>query len=965
MISGACYNEPRMIVGSYNAMNTTYDKIESQPFFDEYVSEASRAYLKNPSNNNDVFTPTPIISVFDKQTVRNTFRSMDWDFTESKTSYLTHDIHPYPAKFIPQIPAQIIRALSYPGDYVWDPFGGCGTTALEALLNNRTCVSTDINPIGEIVGRAKTTTLTYKDEVDIERFIKHLNQFLPENSYLRNYIEEYKERLSFFIPSIPNIKKWFSSSAICELAFIKYMISSELSTTEAKNVAYATFSKIVTKVSNQDSETRYSAVDKGIAYGQTLKIFLDDLNSNFSKIKAMSRTLGYRTSKFYTADVMDNIVGDDKPIKDGEVDLIVTSPPYPNAFDYHLYHRFRIFWLDGNPLEMSRVEIGSHLRYQKQKKGFSAFEDEMKAVLQNCYKALKHGRYIVLVLGDAIFEGKIYKTADRIGSLSKQIGFDIVDSIDRTIHASKRSVQNVARRAKEEQLLILQKPIQAIPARLMSARYKLWPYEAVISELESLTLLGTKYNDSIVVDPKTVIDMRKLTFYHKYLLESSSFPTWQSILENGDAEKTSSRKDPKYVTHGIHPYKGKFYPQLVRPLLNILKVSEGDIVFDPFCGSGTVALESTLNGYKAYGCDINPLAIDIAKAKNEIIFVDPYVFDSQMSIFITSLDSFCDDNQYETIFNDDVLIEITKWFPSPVINKLAFIMMRINEVPDERIRGFIRVILSSIIRDVSQQDPDDLRIRRRKDTLLDAPVFELFLKKLLHQRNQVIKFAKMRNYAPNDILQPNIWLGNSKTLNDMTSTLSPNSVDCVITSPPYATALPYIDTNRLSLLVLNGLTAKQRVPVENTMTGTREISLKLRKEYEKRISEDCFDNITSPLAIQLIKKIYTSNVDADVGFRKKNMAALLYMYFNDLTCIMKNLHVLVKNGGHICIVIGDTKTTTNVETVTINTTEIIREIAKLLNWTSIHDIPISVTKENYKHINNSITENAILVFRKE
>ena len=50
----------------------------------------------------------------------------------------------------------------------------------------------------------------------------------------------------------------------------------------------------------------------------------------------------------------------------------------------------------------------------------------------------------------------------------------------------------------------------------------------------------------------------------------------------------------QYLTHWICPYKGKFHPQMIRALLNVIRVKLGDVVLDPFIGSGTTAVESQL-----------------------------------------------------------------------------------------------------------------------------------------------------------------------------------------------------------------------------------------------------------------------------------------------------------------------------------------------------------------------------------
>ena len=232
------------------------------------------------------------------------------------------------------------------------------------------------------------------------------------------------------------------------------------------------------------------------------------------------------------------------------------------------------------------------------------------------------------------------------------------------------------------------------------------------------------------------------------------------------------------------------------------------------------------------------------------------------------------------------------------------------------------------------------------------------------QYDRIIAFHEVRNAAPEKIQSADIWLGNSKYTSKLQDHLPKEGVDIVITSPPYATALPYIDTNRLNLLVLNGLNASMRVPVEAEMTGTREIRKTTRQHYEELIRACDYGCITSSTARELIQKIFVENENSDVGFRKKNMAALLYKYFDDMSKVMASLDAVVKHGGHICIVIGDTKTTTGAETTAIKTTAMLRETGRNLGWELIHDIPISVTVEKYLHMSNSITENNILIFQK-
>lgn len=935
--------------------------MNNQSVFDKYknyLGEGSDTIITK-SVSGETFKS---IHLLDEKEVLSILKNFDWSFLEDNTTYLSHDIHPYPAKFVPQLPRRMIKLFSESGEMVWDPFGGSGTTALESLINDRNCISTDVNPIGNIIGKAKTTALCSSDESELNKLVARFEYYLNNTICLSEYFEENKKALENEIPSIPNIEKWFAPTIICELAFIKHLIKTELNSEAAINIAKASFSKIITRVSNQENETTYRAVGRTTYIGEAIELFLKDLKSNFEKVKSLSSMLGYRKARFITTNVMQPIVGEGSFIQKDEVDLIVTSPPYPNAFDYHLYHRFRIFWLDADPREMGKVEIGSHLKYQRGKKTFEQFEDEMTPVLENCFMALKSGRYAIFVLGDALFDGVEYKTAERVGKLAERIGFINVGIIDRELPANKRSVKSWARRATSEQILILKKPVYESSISLIPVKYKLWPYEKLISDMERNVLCGQLSDDFSV---NTQIDINKykmLTFYDGFRVNGTEFKTWQSILEHGVVDNVK-RKEPKYLTHGIHPYKGKFYPQLVRPLLNILEIKNGSVVFDPFCGSGTVALEAILNGCHAYGCDINPIAVEIATAKNNIIKVTPYEFEKHVMFFRKELDGYIEAN-YHDVFDIEAIEEIQSWFPEKVISKLGFILSKIKQVPDERIRCFLKVVLSSIIREISQQDPSDLRIRRRKEPLDDAPVIELYVSNLEKQYKNIIDFHKISNNAPNPIGDACIWRGNATDIDQVLKNVAENSVDIVITSPPYATALPYIDTNRLNMLILDGLNAEKRVPIEAEMTGTREIKKTTRDYYEKRIVLDDYASIVSETAKNVIYKIFSENVNSNVGFRKRNMAALIYMYFNDMTEVMKTLNTVVKSNGYICMVIGDTTTTTGVEKVAIKTTQMLRETGEYLGWSLISDIPVSVTVEKYKHMNNSITENNILIFKK-
>src|SRR5262249_28256249 len=158
---------------------------------------------------------------------------------------------------------------------------------------------------------------------------------------------------------------------------------------------------------------------------------------------------------------------------------------------------------------------------------------------------------------------------------------------------------------------------------------------------------------------------------------------WQAIIENGFAAAPSSRKDPKYVTHGLHPYKGKFYPQLAKGLINLCNLKPGSSILDPFCGSGTTILEAYLNGYRAYGCDMNPLAAKIGRAKIGVLDVNPDVFRETVVTLIKRIKEapkrFHDERDQ---FRQNCVDEIERWFPLAVVRKLNWLLRSIRSVSE-------------------------------------------------------------------------------------------------------------------------------------------------------------------------------------------------------------------------------------------------------------------------------------------
>lgn len=382
---------------------------------------------------------------------------IDWDFKGKSTSYLTHRWHSYPAKFIPQIPHELIKILSNPGNLILDPFCGSGTTLVEARIQGRPSIGVDINPLSVLISKVKATPL---DCLELEKETSHVRRLIESNSVFENTqtrIEDFMTskkdhpELSVEIPQIPNIQHWFEPHVIEELGIIKAAIS-HVTNPDIQDFLKICLSSIIVRVSNQDSNTRYVRRKKDISPSDTCRIFLkqaERMQKDMTRFGEKAQNVSVRT---YTADSRNLSF-----IADETVDSIVTSPPYLNAYDYHLYHRFRLFWLDMDPVEVKKSEIGAHLSHSYDDNSVDRYFEDMKQCIEEFDRILSPGKYIAIVIGTSIVKGKLIDTVARLLEISESIGFAVPQVIQRSIPSGSKSFNPELARLKRESIIILKK----------------------------------------------------------------------------------------------------------------------------------------------------------------------------------------------------------------------------------------------------------------------------------------------------------------------------------------------------------------------------------------------------------------------------------------------------------------------------------------------------------------------------
>jgi len=126
--------------------------------------------------------------------------------------------------------------------------------------------------------------------------------------------------------------------------------------------------------------------------------------------------------------------------------------------------------------------------------------------------------------------------------------------------------------------------------------------------------------------------------------------------------------------HRLHPYKGKFIPQLVEYFLDEhtdelkkeVYFKKGDIVIDPFCGSGTTLIQANELGIHSVGVDISPFNAFISNVK--LIKVDFENLEKEIEEILKNLDEFVKEKNYisfEEELNEKLVEFNNKFFPSP------------------------------------------------------------------------------------------------------------------------------------------------------------------------------------------------------------------------------------------------------------------------------------------------------------
>jgi site-specific DNA-methyltransferase (cytosine-N4-specific) len=407
----------------------------------------------------------------------------DWTFAEANTNYMTHGLHPYPARMIPQVARKLILRYSRDDDRVWDPFCGSGTVLVESMLSNRKSIGTDINPFAIFLSKVKTIPISSSVLRKAGRVIT------DEVATLKDSNPEAR------IPKMHNIDYWFKEYVQHDLARVLYVVNG-IENVDLRNFFRICFASTVREVSNlKKREFKIVRMDKS-----KLDDFVPDVKSVF--VKHVQRCIPLMESFYSTLSngkvLTPTIIETDNrftSLEPDSIDLVVTSPPYGDSgttVAYGQFSKYPALWIglerehvravdkrslgginnhnhSANDFESTTLLNTHHLvksNSEKRAKQLLGFFKDLNESLVSMYDKLRSDSRACIVIGNRLMSRVRIPTNAIIEELGQSIGFEHEKTIPRAIPTKRMPWQNAPENVEgekadtmhSENIVILRKP---------------------------------------------------------------------------------------------------------------------------------------------------------------------------------------------------------------------------------------------------------------------------------------------------------------------------------------------------------------------------------------------------------------------------------------------------------------------------------------------------------------------------
>lgn len=283
--------------------------------------------------------------------------------------------------------------------------------------------------------------------------------------------------------------------------------------------------------------------------------------------------------------------------------------------------------------------------------------------------------------------------------------------------------------------------------------------------------------------------------------------------------------------HTIHSYPAMMMPKIARNFIQQY-ASKDSVILDPYMGSGTTLLEGVVeNVQKVIGFDLNPLAVLITTAKTT-------KFDlNEIKKEIDNLDY---NLSKLVIYSRPTFSILESWFKEDTIEDLSKLKTIINSIENDQTRLFFMLVFSETVRFVSLTRNGEFklyRIAESKRASHNPDTIDIFFQKLILTYETIKDFYENTNFLESNT---EIQITNDALIN---SNIEPNSIDLVVTSPPYGDSGTTVAYGQFSRLANEWLDFPDPIKVDKKLMG----GIRIKEEINFEIPE--LDD-----AIALIKK---------------------------------------------------------------------------------------------------------------
>ncbi len=323
---------------------------------------------------------------------------VDWNFPRTGTQRgSVHSLHWFPGNFIPQIPAALIQILSSPGELVFDPFGGSGTTAVEALRLGRRVFSSDRMSACTMITRAKISSL----KEGISR--NHITSLLSKLTFEHQCRSEQSGLNGE--GSSPDLSYWYASDTLAQLRYIWKEVESARLDAD-RYILTAIFSDVLFDCAAPGAATTSTGLRRRHHWGwiadnvrprellahNAIKMFRERISGLDSAVRLESLP---ELNSFVVQQDARSLA-----IPNEIIDLVVTSPPYIGVIDYTHANRLLYTWMGWSMREEREHEIGARFRRMR-RNAVSEYKVGMRQVRDELHRVLRRGGTCAVVLGES------------------------------------------------------------------------------------------------------------------------------------------------------------------------------------------------------------------------------------------------------------------------------------------------------------------------------------------------------------------------------------------------------------------------------------------------------------------------------------------------------------------------------------------------------------------------------------